>query len=108
LIPRSCYDLGMRFALLAVLLGACAGSSHEAAWPKGHTSETDGGESLAPHEAKVVVAATKADDEKPAAVAVTATPAATAINATPAAVTAPAAATEEVIQSEEIIIEIDD
>ena len=100
----------MRFALLAVLLGACAGSSHEAAWPKGHTSETDGGESLAPHEAKVVVAATKADDDKPAAVAVTATPAVTTAEpASPgAAAVKPAAATEEVIQSEEIIIEIDD
>ncbi len=108
MIPRYCYNLGMRLALLAVLLGACAVSSHEPAWPKGHTSETDGGESLAPHVARVVATAAKTDDDKPATPAVTTAPAAAATNATPAAVTAPAAATEEVIQSEEIIIEIDD
>jgi hypothetical protein len=99
----------MRFALLAVLVAGCAGSSHEAAWPKGHTAETDGGESLAPHEARMVATAKPVDDDKPATpAAATAVPVATATEATPDAVTPAAAAAEEVIQSEEIVIEIDD
>ncbi|CAN5426139.1 hypothetical protein BH11MYX1_BH11MYX1_24380 [soil metagenome] len=97
----------MRFTLLAALLCSCAGSSHAAAWPKAHERQVDGGESLAPHEARVVTASKAADDDKPAApAAVTTTPAAT--EAKPAAATPPAATSEEPIQAEEIIIEIDD
>ena len=70
---------------------------------------SEGGESLAPHEARVVAAVSKggAEDDKPIGPPATAVtqPAAPAVTS---AVTPPAAASEETIQSEEIIIEIDD
>ena len=101
----------MRFALVAVLVSACARTPHEPAWPAPHARDADGGESLAPHEARVVAVVSKgggAEDDKPVGPAATASPAATATTATAAAVTPPAAASDETIQTEEIIIEIDD
>ena len=103
----------MRRALVLVVVLGCAGSSsHAPAWPKQHTAEADGGESLAPHvSAQVAAIGIIKDDEdegKPAtatpapaaaAAAVTATPAVTAPTQTPA---------DETINTEEIIIEIDD
>jgi hypothetical protein len=97
----------MRFAIVLVL-GACVGgSSATPKWPKQHVSDIDGGESLAPHVAAAQAIAAVTEDVKPADAAVvtpvvvpTTTPAAT----TPA-VTTP---TDETIQTEEIIIEIDD
>jgi len=108
----SCYAWTMRRALVLVVLTACAGgSSHEPAWPKQHVSENDGGESLAPRQAHQVAAIGLAKDDdtdaRPATVTPAAsTPAATTDAATPAAT--PAAATDETINTEEIIIEIDD
>jgi hypothetical protein len=97
----------MRFAIVLVL-GACVGGSNATPkWPKQHVSDVDGGESLAPHVAAAQAIAAVTEDVKPADAAVvtpvvvpTTTPAAT----TPA-VTTP---TDETIQTEEIIIEIDD
>jgi hypothetical protein len=97
----------MRFALVLVL-GACVGgSSATPKWPKQHVSEVDGGESLAPHVAAAQAVAAVTEDVKPVDPAVV-TPAVTP--ATTPAVTTPAVTTptDETIQTEEIIIEIDD
>lgn len=95
----------MRFVL--VFLVACAGSGTGPAWPKAHDTDADGGESLAPHTATSVAAVVDDDDAKPAA-AVTPAAAAATID-TPAA---PAATTatpvDETINTEEIIIEIEE
>lgn len=104
----------MRRALVLVMVSACAGSSsHAPAWPKQHVSENDGGESLAPHQSHQVaeIGLTKDDDDegKPAAVTPTAGSAAAAtVTATPAATTTTQTPTDETINTEEIIIEIDD
>jgi hypothetical protein len=98
----------MRFAIVLVL-GACVGgSSATPKWPKQHVAEVDGGESLAPHVAAAQVIAAVVEDVKPADAAVT-TPATTPTATTPA-VTTPVVTppTDETIQTEEIIIEIDD
>ena len=102
----------MRFAFALVLaapLTSCiGGSGAEPKWPKPHASETDGGESLAPHVAGATAIVAATGDDKPAVVA---TPEATPTAVTPAATTTTPAATpttEEPIQTEEIIIEVDD
>ena len=100
----------MRSFALVLLLAACGGSSREPAWPKQHVSENDGGESLAPHgsrSAAVAITSTGDDEAKPATAAIEAKPAATA-DATPAAAVPAAPATEEVLQTEEIVIEVDE
>ena len=105
----------MRRLLLVAALGAC---SHPLAkgpsWPKDRSSDSDGGESLAPHESRqVTVAVEKSEDadEKPAAKPVVAPVAApvTEGGAAPAAA-APAggAAVEETFTAEDIVIDIDD
>ena len=104
----------MRRALVLVVASACAGSAaHGPAWPKQHVSENDGGESLAPHQSHQVaeLGLSKDDDDegKPAAVAPAAgSGAAATVTATPAAATTTPAPTDETINTEEIIIEIDD
>ena len=103
-----------RLALLAALsLAACSHAKAKGpAWPEPSKTADDGGESLAPHEASTATASIeKSDDSTPDA------------DDKPAAVSAPAAAPEEkpatmsqptapanddVIMSDEIIIEIDD
>ena len=93
---------------------AIAGCSHAGAsgpqWPKSAASEHDGGESIAPRDGAKSVAAAKDDSDDDAAPVAEAAPAA---GAAPAAVTeggAPAAAapatSDDVIQTEEIVIEI--
>lgn len=98
----------IRFALVLVL-GACVGGSGtEPKWPKPHEADTDGGESLAPHVVTAQAIAAATDDVKPAdATVVTpvATPAATTPAVTTPVVTPPAA---ETLQTEEIVIEIDE
>ena len=97
----------MRLAVV-FLLGACVGGSGATPkWPKQHVSDVDGGESLAPHVAAAQVIAAVIEDVKPADAVVT--PAVTPATTTPA-VTTPAVTTptDETIQTEEIIIEIDD
>jgi hypothetical protein len=94
----------MRF--VALLLIAGCGHPSGPAWPKQHASDDDGGESLAPRAAAISIAALQ--DDKPAVAAVVAAPAAAA-EAAPAVV-APAVTTptDETLQTEEIIIEIDE
>jgi hypothetical protein len=98
----------MRFALV-LLLGSCiGGSGTDPKWPKPHATDTDGGESLAPHVAAAQAVAAASNDTKPTDAAVVTpptTPTTTAPAATTPAVTPP---TDETIQTEEIIIEIDD
>ncbi len=96
----------MRFVLV-LLLGACVGgSATEPKWPKPHERDTDGGESLAPHVATTQAIAATSDDVKPTdATVAPATPTTTTPAVTPPAVTPP---TDETIQTEEIVIEIDD
>ena len=97
----------MRLAVV-FLLGACVGGSGATPkWPKQHASEVDGGESLAPHVAAAQAIAAVTEDVKPADVVVTptVTPAAATPTVTTPAVTTPI---DETIQTEEIIIEIDD
>jgi hypothetical protein len=98
----------MRFALVAVLLGSCASAPHETAWPAPHTREADGGESLAPHEARGATASKATEDDKPVAVTAVVTVPDAAAKVTPAAASPAAAATEEILQAEELVIEIDD
>ncbi|MEJ7597228.1 MAG: hypothetical protein WKG01_04895 [Kofleriaceae bacterium] len=96
--------------LIAILSAACGGRASGApAWPKTADKEVDGGESLEPRVAGTVAAADDDDDavvevkevEKPAE-----KPATTEV--TPV-VTAPTVPTpEEPIQTEEIVIEIED
>ena len=97
----------MRFAVVFVL-GACVGGSGTTPkWPKQHVAEVDGGESLAPHVAAAQTVAAVTEDVKPADAVVTptVTPAATTPAVTTPAVTTPI---DETIQTEEIIIEIDE
>jgi hypothetical protein len=98
----------MRFAVV-FLLGACVGGSGATPkWPMQHVADVDGGESLAPHVAAAQTVAAVTEDVKPADTAVvtpTVTPAATTPAVTTPAVTTP---TDETIQTEEIIIEIDE
>ena len=102
----------MRRLLFVVALAGCthAGSSGPQ-WPKATASEHDGGESIAPREgAKSVAAAAKDDGDDDAAPASEAAPAAAAAPAATTEGGAPAAAApaagDDVIQTEEIVIEI--
>ena len=102
-----------RLLLVAVLVACGSGKSTGPAWPAPSTTAEDGGESLDPREsAKVAAAIEKAEDAQPDAEPETP-------DATPAAATGepdkPAATPEvsqpsndDIIFSEEIIIEIDD
>ena len=102
----------MRRLLFVVMLAACSHAKATGpAWPEPSTTADDGGESLEPHEASPVTAAIeKADEpeEKPAEEPAKDAPA-DATDDKPAAVTAPTQpANDDVIMSDEIIIEIDD
>lgn len=96
-----------------MLLAACGGSrAGGPAWPAPRAAETDGGESLAPRQPSAVAAIEEAEDATPTPVT---TPVAPALPATPAAAkpdkpSSPeaAAAKDEVLMTEEIIIEIED
>jgi hypothetical protein len=102
----------MRRALVLVFVLGCAGSSaHGPAWPKQHDKQADGGESLAPHVSSQVAAIgiTKDDDDEGKPAAVTPAPAAAAAaTATPAVTPPTQTPADETINTEEIIIEIDD
>jgi hypothetical protein len=98
----------VRFALVVSLVGCVGSASRTPAWPKLHESDTDGGESLAPHAAAAaVMAAAGPEDDKPIIPVVVAPTAATP-TATPTVTPTVAPSTDETIQTEEIIIEIDD
>jgi hypothetical protein len=105
----------MRSGLLVILLAACSSSATAApAWPKPHAAEADGGESIAPRAvARTVAAAGDADDdateasgERPAASP--SSPAGAGTAERPAAAAPAAAAPDEPINGEEIVIEIED
>ncbi|MEO6772279.1 MAG: hypothetical protein ABI467_04565 [Kofleriaceae bacterium] len=104
----------LRCALVLVVITACAGSSvHGPAWPKQHEAEADGGESLAPHESRQVAASGLGKDDdaeaKPAPGDTAAAPAAAATETAAPAVTTPGQApADETINTEEIVIEIDE
>ncbi len=106
----------MRLLLVALLLGSGAGCGARGpqglSWPKASTSETDGGESIAPRQPAVAAveagAEVEEEEDKPAS----ATPV-SAVPAPPAAATSAAAAPaaslpEEPITTEEIVIEVED
>lgn len=101
----------LRVALLIGLLTACGGSAKGLTWPKASGDGPDGGESLAPKPGSVAVSAADDDDddivvdkpvEKPAVKSEdkpTESPRPTAPT-----VTAP----DDIINTEDLVIEIDD
>jgi len=103
----------MRRILLVLAVSACTHSAATGpAWPKAHASDDDGGESLAPRDPakSIAVAAEEPEEAKPAptpAPAAAPPPAPVTEGGAPAA--APAAAQpEDVITTEEIVIEVGD
>jgi hypothetical protein len=100
-----------RFLVVVALAGCASHAANGPAWPKQHEAEADGGESLAPHTARAVVAAEKAEEEpaKPAATSAAPAAAPEKKEAGAAPAVAPANATiDETITTEDIVIEIDD
>jgi hypothetical protein len=104
----------MRRLLFVVTLAACSHAKPSGpAWPEMAKTEPedDGGESIAPHEsvAAVIEKSDKPDEKKPESKAdePAATPTPTDDKATPTDAP-PAPSTDDVINTEEIIIEIDD
>lgn len=101
----------LRLALLIGFLAACGGGSNRPTWPKASASDSDGGESLAPKPGSVTVSASDDDDdiviEKPAD-----KPAAKATDDKPSESPRPTAPTvtapDDVINTEDLVIEIDD
>ncbi|HVK87371.1 MAG TPA: hypothetical protein VM513_24815 [Kofleriaceae bacterium] len=103
-----------RSAFVLVLVAACGGSAARGpAWPQMAERDEDGGESIAPRTASVIVetSSEKAEEEaKPAAEApaAEAKPAAESDMPAEPALSAPVVAPEEVIDIDEIVIEIED
>jgi len=102
----------MRRLLFVVMLSACTHAHTTGpAWPEPSKTADDGGESIAPHETSAVAAAIEKSEE-PAEKAAAAEPEAAAKEAPaedkPAAAPAASPANDDVIMSDEIIIEIDD
>lgn len=102
----------LRLAIALALIAACGGSSRGPAWPKSADHETDGGESLAPKPGSVAVNASSDDDDE-----VVATPAEKPAAKAPADETKPdsprptaptVTAPDDVINTDDLIIEIDD
>ena len=106
----------MRAVLLSVLLVACGSPKTKGpAWPEPSKTADDGGESLAPRETSVAAAVEKSEsdddaDDKPAEPA--AKPAATAEPAekpaTTPTISQPQPIVDDVIITEDIIIDIDE
>jgi hypothetical protein len=105
----------MRLGLLMIVLAACAAAPPSGpAWPKLSPRAADGGESIAPREAARALAAI--EEDKPAEGSDTDAPARSPADEQPGASTgdkpaapAPAAdpAIEELLMTEEIVIEVD-
>ena len=98
----------MRLALVIVVLAGCHARDHGPTWPTRADRGTDGGESLAPHQARSVTVA--ADDDE---AIVDAKPTAEKPSAPTATVDAPKAptttpTTEDSLFGEDITIEVDD
>jgi hypothetical protein len=103
----------MRWLFVVAALAGCAPRAASGpAWPKQHFADNDGGESISPRQPKQIAVATpRVDEVKPVAVKATVAPVAVApgVDAPAATVIAPVVQpTEEMITTEEIIIEIDD
>lgn len=95
--------------LIAASAAACSGSRSAApAWPKLHDTEVDGGESLEPRpKTQVAAAVATSDDKTPAPAEAPVAPVVAPVVAP--AVTAPTTvAPEEVITTEDIVIEVDE
>jgi hypothetical protein len=102
----------MRGLLFVVMLAACSHAKASGpAWPEPSKTADDGGESVEPHETSAVAAAIEKSDEpeeKPAVEPEKDAPA-EATDDKPATVSAPTQpSNDDVIMSDEIIIEIDD
>ncbi len=101
-------------AFVAASLGACSSAhARKPAWPKQTEREVDGGESLAPRSATAVAARDADDDAGDDDAVVTAKPtptptAPTATDAKPTPTTSTPSVIEELVITEEIVIEIDD
>ena len=103
----------MRSCLFVVALAACGPKQASGpAWPAPSTTAEDGGESIAPRETKVAAAPEKIETtvDKPATTPAAAAPAgkpgeAAAPTTTPAA---PPPTVEDLLISEDVIIEIED
>ncbi len=95
--------------LLMAPLAACAPRPQGPTWPKRADRDLDGGESIAPHQARSVAAVTPDADEeaKPAAAAVKDAPAATEA-AKPAVAPIDPAASDDTLFIDDITIEIED
>jgi len=100
----------MRSGFLVIALAACASpATARPTWPKQTAHETDGGESLAPRAAARAIAATEDDDARPSAPAAPERPATAAgPSIERVAPAAAAVAPDEPVQTEDIVIEIDD
>jgi hypothetical protein len=98
----------MRRCWLLLVLAGCIHGSSSPAWPKSSSAnDNDGGESLAPRPpAHEVTASTEDSTGDTPAAAVTATPAAAPV--APAVTPAATTPTEEPVQTEEMVIEIED
>jgi hypothetical protein len=106
---------GFRRALLAIALFGLVGCAPHAAtgpaWPKAADSDKDGGESLAPHEAKQVTVAVEKSEAEPKPVVAPAAPVVVPpTEGALAPVIAPSvsAPIEDTITTEDIVIEIND
>jgi hypothetical protein len=101
----------MLLLALAAWSMACSGRGPAGpAWPGPATRDADGGESLAPRAAARAIAAI-VEEDRPAERAAADKPAAAplpAAGAAPAAPVAAAAAQDEPLPAEEIVIEVDD
>lgn len=92
-----------------MLLAACGGSrAGGPAWPQARAAETDGGESLAPRQPSAVAAIEEAEDATPSPATAAVTPATPAAKPDKPSSPETPAAKDEVLTTEEIIIEIED
>jgi hypothetical protein len=104
----------MRRLLIVCVLAACGHSSASGPkWPEASVKEEDGGESLEPRPSATYAAAVEKSeddkDDKPAAASSDETPEAPESDDKPATTSAPTQpANDDVITTEEIIIEIED
>ncbi len=95
--------------LLATSAAACSGArAGEPAWPKSHVAEVDGGESLAPRpKTQIAAAVAISDDKTPAVVEAPVVPVVAPAPGS-AAVIPTTVAPEDVITTEEMVIEVDE
>ena len=102
----------LRFALAALLLSGCHhGGAGGLAWPERAAREADGGESLAPHQARAIAAAGLTDDSAGDDKAVTADKPTATVDAPKLSVPTPGAPTppdDSLFGDDDMTIEISD